>query len=349
MLTRFRLPCRNDRGKTSGRALVAVIEPSTGQTQRRVAARGLQQRKAMRSTDPIRLVVSGTRCGPACGALDDDCSFRVAWSINPHMRIGAVDPLRAEREHRSLVGALRGLGAVVHDVPFVHGAFDSVFAKDNAVIVERRDGRIDALLARPKFSVRRREQRARTASLGALGVGVVDGLGAPLEGGDVVVLPHGRGAFLGYGFRSSAKSAAELEDFLDVEVTPVELVDPHLYHLDMVLGVLDDGTALVCEEALTAAARRAVMHHPSVRSVISVPRDEAMKFGVNLVQIGRSIVWGATAPVTERALRGRGFDVHRLSLEEFHLAGGSAACLVSRIHRLTGVRRSDVQAPPSAA
>ena len=268
------------------------------------------------------------------------------------MRVGAVDSKGAIRQHDVLVRTLRSLGAIVHDVPFVHGAFDSVFSKDNAVIVERAHGSIEAFLARPRHPERRVEQRARAQALASLGVRVTGHTKRHLEGGDVVMLPGGRGAFLGHGFRSHARAADELERFLERGVTCLELRDPHLYHLDMAVSVLDDGTALVCDDALTPEARRAVEGHPAIQSVIHVPRDEAMRFGVNLVQVGRTIVWGADAPATTRRLEAEGYEVRHVPLGQFHLAGGSAACLVSRVHcqSVATVRSidSDVESAPES-
>ncbi len=279
-----------------------------------------------------RFVVSKVRCGSNCDRPSSDCDFRIAWAINPHMQIGSVPTEWAEGQHRTFVRTLERAGAQVEIVPFVHGAFDSVFSKDNAVIVER-GGHVEALLGQPRFAERTAEQRARAGALGELGAQAITVANHPLEGGDVVVLPGARGAFLGHGFRSTEQAAKDLEGFLGFEVTALELRDERLYHLDMALAVLDDGTALVCEEALTPAALRAVERHPAVQSIIRVELVEALKFGVNLVQIDRTIVWGADAPVTSRTLEERGYVVQRVALDAFHRAGGSAACLVSRIHR----------------
>ncbi|CAN5857146.1 hypothetical protein BH11MYX4_BH11MYX4_45730 [soil metagenome] len=147
------------------------------------------------------------------------------------------------------------------------------------------------------------------------------------------MLPGGRGAFLGHGFRSQQRASDDVERFLDREVTCLELRDPRLYHLDMALSVLDDGTALLCDEALTQASCRAVEAHPDIHAIIHVPFDEALQFGVNLVQVADTIVWGAHALATTRALSERGYRVQHLALDQFHRAGGSAACLVSRVHR----------------
>lgn len=250
------------------------------------------------------------------------------------MRVGAVRTCHAVGQHARFVRALASSGAVVETVPFVHGAFDSVFSKDNALLIER-DGATEALLARPRHSERQREQHARASALTALGVRVTETAAAPLEGGDVVMLPGARGAFLGHGFRSSRRSAAALEEFLRREVTCIRLRDSRLYHLDMALSVLDDGTALVCEEALTEGGMRALERHPAIRALVHVPLREALRFGVNLVEVGKNIVWGADAPATTCALRARGYRLRRVALDQFHLAGGSAACLVSRVHRQT--------------
>lgn len=277
-----------------------------------------------------RFVVSKVRCG-SCDRPGGDCEFRVAWAINPHMEIGSVRAEWAEGQHRSFVRTLERVGAQVEALPFVHGAFDSVFAKDNAVLVER-GGSFAALLGQPRYAERGAEQAARAAALAALGAQVTTARHA-LEGGDVVMLPGARGAFVGHGFRSSAHAASDLEALLGHEVMPLELRDERLYHLDMALAVLDDGTALVCEEALAPASLRAVERHQAIRALLPVSLPEALRFGVNLVQVGRSIVWGADAPATSRALAERGYTVHQVALDAFHRAGGSSACLVSRIHR----------------
>jgi N-dimethylarginine dimethylaminohydrolase len=281
---------------------------------------------------PHRFVVSDPRCSGSCAQAGDACAFQIKWAINPHMRIGAVRSGHAVRQHGTFVRALEAAGAVTLPLPFVHGAYDSVFSKDNAVLVEHDDGVIEALLARPRHAERRIEQKARAAALSGLGVRVSAASSEPLEGGDIVMLPGARGAFLGHGFRSSRRASADLERFLDRAVTAVELRDPRLYHLDMALSVLDDGTALICDEALTDAGRRAVENHDAVTEIIHVPLHEALRFGVNLVQVGKTVVWGAEAPATTHALEARGYRVRRVDLDQFHHAGGSAACLVSRIH-----------------
>jgi N-dimethylarginine dimethylaminohydrolase len=281
----------------------------------------------------MRYLVSRTRCETSCSEGSDSCAYRVAWAINPHMRVGAACPDRASLQHANLVATLRGLGAHVDEVPFVHGAFDSVFAKDSAVVVEREGGGVDALVARPRFAQRRAEQEARATALLARGIRVLGASRAALEGGDVVMLPGARAAFLGHGFRSEPAAAQDLADLLDADVTCIALRDARLYHLDMALAVLDDGTALVCADAMTPESVAAIEAHPLVSDIVLVPLAEALCFGTNVVQVGAAIVTAADAPATRRALAKRGYRVRRVVLDDFHLAGGSAACLTARVHR----------------
>jgi phenylacetate-CoA ligase len=263
--------------------------------------------------------------------LEANCRYQVAWSINPHMEIGSVDFVAAVAEHAAYIQALERAGAAIIMLPFVHGAYDSVFAKDSALLVERRGVR-RALLARLRYPERQREQTARADYYERHGFEVVcEPTGPSWEGGDTVMLPHG--LLLGHGPRSGLDAARWLERHLDLPVTPLELCDSHLYHLDMALTTLPDGTAIVCESALTPAAMHALERTPGIRQIATVRREDALAFGLNLVPIGTTVLAGARVPAVERIVTARGYRYEVAPLDQFHHAGGSAACLVARLHR----------------
>ncbi len=290
------------------------------------------------------------RCAVEAHPHDEDCGYRVAWSINPHMNIGATELAVARTEHERLVATLRALGAQVCTLPFVHGAFDSVFTKDNAILVAHPgERRPRALLARPLHDVRRKEQAARAIALARTGF-ELELSEAALEGGDVVMLPRG-GALLGCGPRSSAAARTRLARFLDAEVYALPLRDPRLYHLDTALTVLADGTALVCRQAFETSAiltLAELVARGVLRAVLDVPYDEALRFAVNVVEIGDAIVTGTPSAVHTNALLARlGKRVIPVPLGQFHHAGGSAACLVACAH--SRVTISETTAMRSAA
>jgi len=298
---------------------------------------------------PPTFALSKLRCGKDPGHVRGvDCAYRVAWSINPHMKVGAVNWRRACAQHRAFRRALLAAGAELLELPFVHGAYDCVFAKDNAVLLERR-GRMRALLASPVFGERQQEQHARARMLEALGFEVLGPPPSHFEGGDLAVLPGVRGALLGYGQRSSRHAAGRLERFLDAPVTPLELTDPHLYHLDTALHVLSDGTALVCAEAFTLEALRTLARTEGIQRVVPVPYEEALRFGVNLVEVGRAVLVGGRVPQVEALLHALGRWPVTVPLEQFHHAGGSAACLASRVHHAGRVATSDTTAMRSTS
>jgi N-dimethylarginine dimethylaminohydrolase len=238
--------------------------------------------------------------------------------------------MRAVRQHGAFVSLLTELGAEVEEVLFVDGMYDSVFVKDSAVLVRRPDGD-HALLAHPYHRERRAEQAARRTALESKRFSVHPAPRQSLEGGDVVMLPDRRGAFMGHDFRSSLASAADLERVLDVPVYPLQLCSPHLYHLDMAVTVLDDETVLVCEEALTGDSVR-VLRRAAKGEVISVGMSHARRFALNVVEVGRHLVLPGDFPALRQSLSARGWSTHAIALDEFHNAGGSAGCLVSRVH-----------------
>jgi len=264
------------------------------------------------------------------------------------MKVGAADPRCAFLQHREFVQKLRELGASIKSVDFVHGAYDSVFVKDSAVAI-RRGAQVSALLAQPRYEQRQIEQSARARALAGLGWSIRSAPCTALEGGDIVLRPDASGAFLGTGFRSDARSALALTHFLDAPVTALELVDPRLYHLDMVLAMVAHDTVLVCEDALSARSRAIVRAHFAPEAIVPVTLDEALAFGVNVVPIGRDLVVASRLPRLHAVLGERGYRVHVVDLSEFHLAGGSAACLVSIVKTQERVAVSTTAAMRSTA
>lgn len=268
------------------------------------------------------------RRDPAQGNL---CSFQVAWRINPHMEVGSAVIEEAIREHALFQESLRSSGATVLNVPFVHGAYDSIFAKDNAVLSSSNRGAF-ALLAKPLYPERQNEQELRAASLQSIGFEVIGRTQETFEGGDLVVLPDRRGAFLGFGFRSTWRVIDELSEFLGVPVTPLQLKDPFFYHLDTALAVLNDGTAFAYQDAFTEESWRRLQSTESLRTVIPVSRKEAIQFGLNWVEVGNTVILGSYVPEVIAALKFIGKQVEVVPLGQFQKAGGSAACLVAQVH-----------------
>jgi N-dimethylarginine dimethylaminohydrolase len=155
---------------------------------------------------------------------------------------------------------------------------------------------------------------------------------AVFEGGDLVLLPSGRAGLLGTGFRSEKRAAAEIERFVDVPIQVLELRDSHLYHLDTALAALSDGTIAFCPEAFTDASLRRIERLFSSDRLLRVPHEDARGFALNVIEVGRHVIMGGPSAWLQSRLEDRGWLVHVPELEQFRVAGGSAACLVARVH-----------------
>jgi len=306
--------------------------------------------RLLRAPGP-HFLVSTPECGAGCvrEGRSRECAYRVAWKINPHMRVGAVLPRYAVRQHGALVDLLKRVGAHVSTVPFVHGAYDSVFVKDNALLVDVGDGEGRALLARPRFSERAAEQTPRRRALEARGFAVTTSQSAAFEGGDVVMLPFGQGALLGTGFRSDRSAARELSRFLEAPVHVLELRDPRLYHLDTACAALRDGTVAFCPEAFAPASVRWFQRNVSAESLVRVRYEDACNFALNIIEVGQHAILGGPSHALAAELRARGWRVHMPDLQQFRHAGGSAACLVARVHEKPRVASVSSWATQSSA
>jgi ornithine--oxo-acid transaminase len=62
-----------------------------------------------------------------------------------------------------------------------------------------------------------------------------------------------------------------------------------------------------------------------------VSEADALRFACNAVNLGKTIVLNCISAELERELRGRGFEVVQLELDEFLKAGGAAKCLVMKL------------------
>ena len=246
------------------------------------------------------------------------------------MKIGGADPTKACAQHAGLVRALRGAGARVLRVPFMHAAYDSVFMKDSTILAER-DGQARALPTTFRHPERRLESAARAQHLARAGFAVARPLATSLEGGDVHVIAHRGLALLGHGVRSERASSKGLSQFLGHGGVPLELRDANLFHLDTALTVLSDDTLVYCRDAFTPAALR-TLEALRFRQLRAVSFREAMRFSINVVEVGDAVVTGTESAEMTALWRSLGRRVITAPLDQFHLAGGSAACLVSRVH-----------------
>lgn len=238
--------------------------------------------------------------------------------------------IRASAQHRGLLEALLASGVRVRTVKPVAGLPDLAFTRDTSLMTpwgliglrpgaSHRRAEVDAILA-----------TAREAGLPLLGR-VAEGR---VEGGDVCLLRPGR-LVIGISQRRTDEAGARsLAQFFErcgwtVTMTPV---DPDLLHLDTHFCVVDHNLALGCIEKLQPEFL-AMLDQLGIE-VLPVSLEEVAALGCNVLALGgKRIVSAGSAPRVDDVLRGRGFEVEAVQLDEFTQCGGGVHCLTMPLRR----------------
>jgi N-dimethylarginine dimethylaminohydrolase len=139
----------------------------------------------------------------------------------------------------------------------------------------------------------------------------------------------------GTGFRSDAGSHDELRRIYGREVLTLRLVDPHFYHLDTALAVLDPDPEHPGIAYLPTAFDRASLDLLEARypDAVLVGDEDAAVLGLNSFSDGRNVVIAARAAGFEASLRERGFVPHGVDLSELLLGGGGVKCCTLELRR----------------
>lgn len=247
--------------------------------------------------------------------------FGVEYSINPWMDVDRrVDPQRARDQWQTLHDTLVGAGAQIEVLPGRPGVPDLVFTANAALVDDER-----VVLATFRHD-QRQPERTTTGDWFATHGYTVDELPTRLvQEGAGDALPFRDRLIAGYGFRSTRRAYEHLVGTYDLAIQPVRLVDPRLYHLDIVFCPLDDERALIVPSGLARRDARALL--ASIPDPIVIEHADALRFTANSVVVGRTVVMPHVPPAVGRALETRGFAVIESEMSEFEKAGGACRCL----------------------
>jgi ornithine--oxo-acid transaminase len=268
--------------------------------------------------------------------------YEVSYVINPWMQgnLGNSSQLRAMRQWKELYAALSGL-ADIRLVNPIAGSPDMVFTANAGLA---RNG----IVAISSFyhPERQGEERHFRRWFQEAGYKIVDiPRETPFEGeGDALFSVDGSRLWVGYGTRTLESSHAALRELWDVEVMSLHLVDPRFYHLDTCFAPLEDGSVLYYPPAFDGASLAKVEAAYPVEKRIAVGESDALSFACNAVNIGNTIVLNRISAELELELRGRGFEVIQVELDEFLKAGGAAKCLVMKLtSEMHSTREMDIE------
>lgn len=277
--------------------------------------------------------------------------YGIEYEINPWMsRSRASDSALAREQWRSLHDLLVSLGVDIHLITPVQGLPDLVFTANAGLVWQET-----VYLSRFRHAARQGETPVDAEWFAANGFRMVKLPGETDVGGRTSHVsdqkPHalpltthhsplcfegagdalfcGETLYGGYIIRSDARALQWVAGQMGCRVIPLQLVDPHYYHLDTCFCPLSTTEAIWYPAAFDEYAQKAVREH--VPELIEVAPEEATRFACNAVVVKRHVVLNTGCPCLESSLRERGYAPHAIPLDEFIKAGGSAKCLTLRL------------------
>lgn len=243
----------------------------------------------------------------------------------------SFDAQLAQKQHRQMVEVYEANGVNVHFVEADEGLPSSVFTRDSSFMTPW-----GAVITSIQTPPRRRDYAVASQFYQQAGIPIWNWVTAGhFEGGDFVILKPGV-AMLGWsGDRSTREGADQVAGWLrdkgwEVLVTPIP---PQFVHMDAVVVMLEEGLALVCEDALQPYALDYLKDTHAI-DVVKVTYGDCVKLGGNVVSLGNKRVLSMSHNINvNRQLTELGFEVTAIDYDMFALGGGGVHCSCHELHR----------------
>lgn len=242
------------------------------------------------------------------------------------------DKQKAMSQHRQMVDIYEKAGVRCHFAEADEGLPSSVFTRDSSFLTPW-----GAVIASIQTPPRRRDYAVASEFYRKAGIPIWKWVTAGhFEGGDFVILKPGV-VLLGWSGDRSTKEGAEQVEFWirekgwEVKVVPIP---PQFVHMDAVVVMLEEGLALVCEDALPAYGLDYIKKKHNI-DVIKVSYADCVKLGGNVVSLGNRRVLSMSHNVNvNRQLKDAGFEVFAVDYDMFALGGGGVHCSCHELKRV---------------
>jgi N-dimethylarginine dimethylaminohydrolase len=246
-------------------------------------------------------------------------------------RIGLkFDFALARRQYQEMVDAYGQAGVNVHflsaepDLPY------QIFARDSSVMTPW--GAVIMQLQKP---YRRGEYAACLKFYLSNQIPIYDMITAGnVEGGDFMVLKPGVAACGFSGERSIEPAVNQLRGWFEAEGWEFHryAFDAHFLHLDVQMGMIAEGLAVVCVEAVEPE----LVHWLKAKGIraVPIPYGDAMQLGSNVVALGRErVLVPASSKNLIAACRAEGLTVDDPDVSMIGHGGGAVHCMCQALLR----------------
>jgi N-dimethylarginine dimethylaminohydrolase len=236
----------------------------------------------------------------------------------------------ARRQYDEMVAAYRSAGVQVHFLNADAALPYQIFARDSSIMTPW--GAVIMQLQKP---YRRGEYAACLEFYLSRGIPIYDLITAGnVEGGDFMVLAPGIAACGYSGERSIEPAVRQLQGWFETEGWEMftYAFDPHFLHLDVQVGMLNAGLAVVCAEAVEPELLQ-WLKSKRIR-VIAIPYSDAMQLGTNVVALGNDrVIVPASSKHLIAACRAEGLTVYDPDVSMIAHGGGAVHCMCQPLRR----------------
>jgi N-dimethylarginine dimethylaminohydrolase len=246
--------------------------------------------------------------------------FDIEYEINPWMhQDDQVNTTLAMEEWDKLKQTYLTLDCEVFEQAPQKGWPDLVFTANAGLLF----GEKKMILSNFRYPDRQGEAKFDEHYFKENGFEVIQPL-VPFEGQGEAFVWNGK-ILAGFGFRSTEKTAAELEKISGLKVVQLELIDPRFYHLDMALSPITSDLIVYNPKAFSQESIEKIKSLGC--ELIDVTQHDADMFAANLVPVGKTIVMIEGTENLANEFRSRGFETIELNMSEFRKSGGAIRCL----------------------
>jgi N-dimethylarginine dimethylaminohydrolase len=236
----------------------------------------------------------------------------------------------ARRQYQEMVDAFRQAAVKVHVLPAEPELPYQIFARDSSIMTPW--GAVIMQLQKP---YRRGEYAACLRFYLEHGIPIYDLISAGnVEGGDFMVLQPGVAACGYSGERSIEPAVRQLQRWFEAEGWEFHgyAFDPHFLHLDVQMGMVAEGLAVVCTQAVEPELLE-WLGSKRIR-VLDISYADAMRLGSNVVALGNERV---LVPASSRnliaACRAEGLTVYDPDVTMIGNGGGAVHCMSQALKR----------------
>jgi N-dimethylarginine dimethylaminohydrolase len=155
-----------------------------------------------------------------------------------------------------------------------------------------------------------------------------------VEGGDFMVLQPGVAACGYSGERSIEPAVRQLQNWFEAEGWEFHTYafDSHFLHLDVQMGMIAEGLAVVCVEAVEPELVE-WLSSKGIRA-LPVPYSDAMQLGTNVVALGNGrVLVPASSKNLVAACRAEGLTVYDPDVSMIGNGGGAVHCMCQALRR----------------